>query len=217
MMFLMMIAAASALEGLPGQWLPGASPLSARQGWVGAGVAWDWSGPGGVGQGVLMRGVVGAGPRLAINAEGHLTRGDPLSDLGLGIRHIVLNKDGFRLAPFAHLEFDGAGMDGYFGLAGQADGSKVDFDASLSLLRFRAEESASSATLLLPPESMTALDAGVTIAPASQQELRVGILSDERVRLSLGYRWLGPWWLISADLLYRPNDAGARLVASLRF
>ncbi len=216
-MFLMLISAAAALEGMPGQWLPGASPLSARQGWVGLGVAWDWSGPGGAGPGVLMRGVVGASPRMAINAEGHLTRGDPLSDLGLGIRHIVYSKDGFRLAPFAHLEFDGAGMDGYFGLAGHADGSRADLDVSLSLLTLRADEGASQATLLLPPESMTALDAGVTISPASQQELRMGILSDERVRLTLGYRWLGPWWLISADLLFWPGDTGARLVASLRF
>ncbi len=216
-MFLMLISAAAALEGMPGQWLPGASPLSARQGWVGAGVAWDWSGPGGASQGLLMRGVVGAGPRLAINAEGHLTRGDPISDLGIGLRHIVWNKEGFRLAPFGHFEFNGAGMDGIIGLAGQVDGSKLDFDASLSLLTFRAEESAGSATLLLPPQSMTALDAGVTFAPASQQELRLGILSDDRVRLSLGYRWLGPWWLISADLLLWPDDTGARLVASLRF
>ena len=75
-MILVLISAAAALEGLPGQWLPGASPLSARQGWFGAGVAWDWSGPGGEGPGMLVRGVVGAGPRLAINAEGHLTRGE---------------------------------------------------------------------------------------------------------------------------------------------
>lgn len=216
-MFLMLISAAAALEGMPGQWLPGASPLSARQGWVGAGVAWDWSGPGGASQGLLMRGVVGAGPRLAINAEGHLTRGDPISDLGIGLRHIVWNKEGFRLAPFGHFEFNGVGMDGIIGLAGQVDGSKLDFDASLSLLTFRAEENAGSATLLLPPQSMTALDAGVTLAPASQQELRLGILSDDRVRMSLGYRWLGPWWLISADLLLWPDDTGARLVASLRF
>ena len=216
-MILMLISAAVALEGQPGQWLPGASPLSARQGWVGAGVAWDWSGPGGAGQGLLMRGVVGAGPRLAINAEGHLTRGDPISDLGIGLRHNIWSQDGFTLAPFAHLEFDGAGTDGYFGLAGHVDGARADIDASLSLLTMRAEEGASTAQLLLPPESMTALDAGVTIAPASQQELRLGVLSDERMRLSLGYRWLGPWWLVSADLLYRPGDTGARLLAALRF
>lgn len=216
-MILVMISAAAALEGQPGQWLPGASPLSARQGWVGAGVAWDWSGPGGAGQGVLMRGVVGAGPRLAINAEGHLTRGDPLSDLGIGIRHIAWNKDGFRLAPFGHLEFDGVGMDGYFGLSGHADGARADIDVSLSLLTLRADEGASTAQLLLPPEAMTALDAGVSIAPASNQELRIGILSDDRVRMTLGYRWLGPWWLVSADLLYWPGDTGARLLAALRF
>ncbi|MDG1480790.1 MAG: hypothetical protein P8R54_14440 [Myxococcota bacterium] len=216
-MFLMLISAAAALEGMPGQWLPGASPLSARQGWIGAGVAWDWSGPGGASPGLLMRGVVGAGPRLAINAEGHLTRGDPISDLGIGIRRIVWNQEGFRLAPFGHLEFSGDTMDGIIGMSGQVDGSTLDFDASLSLLTFRAEEGAESATLLLPPQSMTALDAGITIAPASQQELRMGILADERVRLSLGYRWLGPWWLISADLLLWPNDTGARLVAAARF
>ena len=164
-----------------------------------------------------MRGVVGATGRLAVNAEGHLTRGDPVSDLGLGIRHMTWSKDGFRLAPFAHLEFGGSGMDGYFGLAGQVDGSRVDVDMSLSLLTMRAEEEASTAQLILPPDSMTALDAGVTLSPASQQELRLGVLSDDQFQLSLGYRWLGPWWLVSADLLYWPDSTGARLMAALRF
>ena len=216
-MILVLISAAAALEGLPGQWLPGASPLSARQGWFGAGVAWDWSGPGGEGPGMLVRGVVGAGPRLAINAEGHLTRGDPISDLALGIRHTTWNRDGFRLAPFGHFTFDGSGMDGHFGLAGHVDGSRADVDVSLSLLSLRTEEQANTAELLLPPASLTALDAGVTLSPASQQELRLGVLSDDRLRLTLGYRWLGPWWLISADLMYWPGDTGARMLAALRF
>ena len=108
-------------------------------------------------------------------------------------------------------------MDGYFGLAGHVNGSRADVDVSLSLLALRTEKQASTAELLLPPASMTALDAGVTLSPASQQELRLGVLSDDRVRLTLGYRWLGPWWLISTDLLYWPGDAGARLLAALRF
>ena len=69
---------------------------------------------------------------------------------------------------------------------------------------------------LWPPASMTALDAGVTLSPASQQELRLGVLSDDRLRLTLGYRWLGPWWLISADLMYWPGDTGARMLAALK-
>lgn len=212
-----LLPSASALEGLTGQWLPGASALKPRQGWVVAGAAWDWSGPGGTGEGLLTRGVVGLGYRTALNFEGHLALGDPLVDLGAGIRTIVVSREGFRLAPFGHFEFGGDSLDGYLGLSGHMSGDRLDLDASLSLLRLDLTEGAGQGALLLPPAGMTALDVGAAFAPAKGQELRGGLLYQERLRFSVGYRWFGSWWLVNADLLLWPADTSARITAGLRF
>jgi len=204
---------------MTGQWLPGASPLKPRQGWASGGGAWDWSGPGGEGngEGLLMRGVVGLGYRTALSAEGHLSLGDPVADLGLGVRTIVLSQDGFRLAPFGHFVFNGDGLDGYIGLAGHVTSDRLNFDASFTLLQLDIQEGSSQGQLLLPPEALTAFDLGVALAPAAGQELRIGAMYQERFRLTLGYRWLGPWWLVQADLLWWPGETGARVTAGLRF
>ena len=215
---LLVTSGAHALEGMTGQWLPGASPLKARQGWVVAGAAWDWTGPGGDGQGLLTRGVVGVGHRTAINFEGHLALGDPVVDLGAGVRTTVLSRDGFRLAPFGHFEFGGDNLDGYAGLAGIVDGDRVNVDASLSIIQLGLAEQSSTGTIILPPEGMAAFDAGAAIAPASGQELRGGLLyREEQLRFSVGYRWFGDWWLVNADLLLWPDDTSARVTGGLRF
>ncbi|MFT4979345.1 MAG: hypothetical protein ACI8S6_005255 [Myxococcota bacterium] len=211
------LSTAQALEGLTGQWLPGASPLRPRQGWVAGGGAWDWGGPGGDGEGLLMRGVVGLGYRTALSAEGHLSLGDPVADLGLGVRTIVLSTDGFRLAPFGHFVFNGDGLDGYLGLAGHMTADRVDIDASFTLVQLDLSEGSSEGSIILPPDAMNAFDLGVSIAPAGGQELRIGALYQDRFRLTLGYRWLGDWWLVQADLLWWPRDTGARVLAGLRF
>ena len=214
---LLLISTASALEGLTGQWLPGASPLRPRQGWVSGGGAWDWSGPGGAGNGLLTRGVVGLGYRTALNAEGHLNLSDPVSDLSLGLRTIVLSQDGFRLAPFGHFVFSETQTTGYLGLAGHMSGDRLDLDASFSLAHLVLVEGTSEGTLILPPDALSAFDIGATLSPAGGQELRVGALYQERFRLTFGYRWLGEWWLVQADLLWWPKDTGARVLAGLRF
>ena len=125
-MFLVLISTALALEGLHGAWLPGASPLAARQGWVGAGAAWDWSGPGDHGQGMLLRGVVGAGPRLALNIEGNLNQSELISDLQIGLRRNVWSRDGIHLAhedafSFAKLDGGRAVTDSEGGRGGDND------------------------------------------------------------------------------------------------
>ena len=215
MLMLSLIAHAAALEGQPGTSLPGATALAPRQGWITAGAAWSW--PGSAEQGAQLRGVVGLGNRTALSAEGHLRTGGPLTIPGIGLRTIAIRQDGFSLAPFAQLSFSGSGMSGLLGLAGVVDGQKADLDASVGLIGLAFAEGASTGTVTLPPASMTAMDLGVTLQPAAGQELRVGLLSSDRVRFSLGYRWLGQWWLVSGDVLYWPGDTGARAMAGLRF
>ena len=216
-LLLSLVPSAAALEGLTGQWLPGASRLKPRQGFVLAGAAWDWGGPGGDGEGLLTRGVVGLGYRTALNFEGHLALGDPVADLGAGVRTIVLSREGFRLAPFGHFEFGGDHLDGYLGLSGHMSGENLDLDASFSLIRLDLAEGSSEGALILPPPGMAAFDLGAAFAPAKGQELRGGLLYQDRLRFSVGYRWLGPWWLVCADLLLWPKDTSARVTAGLRF
>lgn len=214
---LMLTSTAAALEGQTGQWLPSASRLQPRQGWLSAGAAWDWSGPGGSGDGLLVRGVVGLGHRTALNAEGHINLGDPIADLGLGFRTIVLSSDGFRLAPFGHVTFMGDESLGRLGLAGHLTGAKLDVDAALSLVQITLNQGDDRGEFLLPPSAMTSFDLGVSLAPAANQELRIGALGREQFWLTLGYRWLGDAWLVQADLLWWPYNTGARITAGVRF
>ncbi|MEL6342204.1 MAG: hypothetical protein AAFV53_03675 [Myxococcota bacterium] len=215
LMGLLWSAEAAALEGITGQWLPGASPVAQGQGWVSAGGAWDW--PGGQGEGVLVRGVVGIGAKTALNAEGHLSLTDPFTDLNLGLRTIVLRNAGVQLAPFIHLGFGGDGLDGTAGLAGQLNGDAITADASIGLIGFTANDGDTGGTFTLPPEAMRVFEGGVAFAPAKRQELRLGLLSRDQAWFTVGYRWKGPWWLISGDLLFWPGDLGARAMAGVRF
>lgn len=203
---------ASAFEGQPGLWLPGSTSLPARQGRFGAGVVWGE----GSGESVLIKGIIAPVNRLALSAEGVVgSGGDPLPDLGVGLRYSVLDKEGFTLAPFNQLEITGRALTDYLGLAGGWAGTQVALDASLSL--FAAESQGERGTFVLPPEALRWLEGGVTFYPARQQELRVGALSRDVFQLTLTYRWMGRWWYVEPSLMWWPGDLDARAHAGVRF
>ena len=211
---LSLIPASLAADGQPGLWLPGATPLGSATGQAGVGVQWDDGG----GQSVLLKGIVGAGQIVAINAEGYVGAGGDggrWPDLGVGARFLVLNKDGFGLAPYGHFEFEGRTLDSFLGLAGAFSGEHIRVDASLTLIA--AETGNGGGTVILPPDAMAWLEAGVAFFPARGQELRLGALSRDELLATVTYRWFGGWWYVEPSLMYWPGELSARAHAGVRF
>lgn len=211
-MFSLLLLASTALawEGQPGLWLPGATPLGQGDGRAGIGVHWDNNSSA---ERVFLQGVVGATPHLAINAAGYA--GGGVADMGLGLRYTVLNKQGFALAPFSQFEFGQGYTDTYLGLAGAFYGDGATLDGSLTLIQ--ASTHGGDGSLVLPPHALKWFEAGVSFRPARRQELRLGVLNQERFQATVTYRWRGDWWYVEPSVLWWPGDISARLHAGVRF
>lgn len=209
MLSLVLLAStALAWEGQPGLWLPGATSLGTKTGRAGVGVVFDEGR-----EQLVLQGIVGVAPKLAINARGEV--GDGNGELGLGLRYLAMNKEGFTLAPYSHFELGDHRTDAYLGLAGAVSGNAVGIDASLTLIG--AHTTNGSGTLVLPPQALQWFEAGLTFHPARRQELRVGAIREDRFQLVATYRWHGEWWYVEPSILYWPDDLSARAQAGVRF
>lgn len=208
MLGLLFLSTALAWEGQPGIWLPGATPLGSATGRAGLGVVFDEGG-----EQLVLQGVVGATPHLAINARGELGAG--ASEMGVGLRYLAFSRDGFSLAPFGHFEFGDHRTDVFLGLAGAVAGQSVGVDASLTLVG--AQTSNGAGTLVLPPGALAWFEAGLTFHPAKRQELRLAAVSEDRFQVAATYRWYGSWWFVEPSILFWPDDLSARAQAGVRF
>ena len=205
---LLMASTALAWEGQPGLWLPDATPMGQSTGRAGLGVHWD-----GAGERAVLQGIVGATPKLAINAAGFI--GNGAADVGVGFRYMVLSKQGFTLAPTAQFQIGQGDTDTYIGLAGSFFGDGATLDASLTLIGANTHDGTGS--LVLPPHALRWFEAGVTFHPAKRQELRIGAINQDDFQLVATYRWRGDWWFVEPSVLWWPEDLAARLQAGVRF
>lgn len=205
---LLALSSALAWEGQPGLWLPGATSIGSKTGRAGVGVLFDEGG-----EQLVLQGIVGLAPRVALNARGEIGGGG--GELGLGLRYIALSKEDFTLAPYGHFEIGDNHTDAFLGLAAAIDGGGVGVDASLTLIG--AQTSNGSGTMVLPPQALRWFEAGVTFHPARRQELRLGVINEERFQAVATYRWHGEWWYVEPSILYWPDDLSARAQAGVRF
>ncbi len=205
---LLLSSIALAWEGQPGLWLPGATAIGTKTGRAGVGVEFDDGG-----EQLVLQGILGLGPKLALNARGEVAQGN--GELGLGLRFIALNKEGFTLAPYGHFELGQNHTDAFLGLSAAVSGNSVGIDASLTLIG--AETHSGSGTMVLPPSALRWFEAGLTFHPARRQELRIGAISEDRFQMAATYRWYGEWWYVEPSILYWPDDLSARAQAGVRF
>jgi len=210
------MAVASALEGQSGHWIPGASPLVSGQGWITVGGSWEWADSDVRRDGVILRGVFGPTDRWAVMGSGRASADGGIEDIQTGLRWTAIKHKGLSVAPFLHSGWSRTGSDAIMGAAVHMETMMGELDGSVSVFGLRS--GSEGPELARPRDAAEAFEAGWTLFPTYNQELRLGVISRrEEIDLTLSMRWLGKWVLLCGDLIYWPGDLGAQAHVGLRF